>query len=82
MTSGTSCGTSGAIRVLIADDQQMVRQGFTVLLNAQPFSVVCNKGKVAIAHNGTSPMPTNCAPTWAAAAPSSRRPAIPKSFST
>ncbi|MFI5572286.1 response regulator [Streptomyces sp. NPDC051740] len=24
------------IRVLIADDQQMVRQGFTVLLNAQP----------------------------------------------
>ncbi|MEU2440922.1 response regulator [Streptomyces rubradiris] len=30
MTSGT-----GSIRVLIADDQQMVRQGFTVLLNAQ-----------------------------------------------
>jgi DNA-binding NarL/FixJ family response regulator len=28
--------TSGTIRVLIADDQQMVRQGFTVLLNAQP----------------------------------------------
>ncbi|MFI1533637.1 response regulator [Streptomyces anandii] len=28
--------TSGSIRVLIADDQQMVRQGFTVLLNAQP----------------------------------------------
>jgi DNA-binding NarL/FixJ family response regulator len=27
--------TSGTIRVLIADDQQMVRQGFTVLLNAQ-----------------------------------------------
>ena len=26
--------------------------GDTVLLNAQPFSVVCNKGKVAIAHNG------------------------------
>ncbi|MFI1764435.1 response regulator [Streptomyces sp. NPDC020800] len=30
MTSG------GTIRVLIADDQQMVRQGFTVLLNTQP----------------------------------------------
>ncbi|GHB50520.1 DNA-binding response regulator [Streptomyces viridiviolaceus] len=28
--------TSGPIRVLIADDQQMVRQGFTVLLNTQP----------------------------------------------
>ncbi|WP_406373447.1 response regulator transcription factor [Streptomyces sp. NBC_00647] len=27
---------SGTIRVLIADDQQMVRQGFTVLLNTQP----------------------------------------------
>ncbi|AKN70419.1 LuxR family transcriptional regulator [Streptomyces sp. PBH53] len=31
MTSGT-----GSIRVLIADDQQMVRQGFTVLLDTQP----------------------------------------------
>jgi DNA-binding NarL/FixJ family response regulator len=28
--------TTGTIRVLIADDQQMVRQGFTVLLNTQP----------------------------------------------
>jgi DNA-binding NarL/FixJ family response regulator len=28
--------TSGTIRVLIADDQQMVRQGFTVLLDTQP----------------------------------------------
>jgi amidophosphoribosyltransferase len=26
--------------------------GDTVLLNAQPFSVVCNKGKIAVAHNG------------------------------
>jgi amidophosphoribosyltransferase len=26
--------------------------GDTVLLNAQPFSVSCNKGKVAVAHNG------------------------------
>ncbi|WP_256640691.1 response regulator [Streptomyces murinus] len=31
MTSG-----AGPIRVLIADDQEMVRQGFTVLLDAQP----------------------------------------------
>ena len=28
--------TSGPIRVLIADDQQMVRQGFSVLLNTKP----------------------------------------------
>ncbi|MFJ6729539.1 MULTISPECIES: response regulator [unclassified Streptomyces] len=28
--------TSGTVRVLIADDQQMVRQGFTVLLDARP----------------------------------------------
>ncbi|SDO55438.1 two component transcriptional regulator, LuxR family [Streptomyces sp. cf386] len=28
--------TSGTIRVLIADDQQMVRQGFSVLLNTKP----------------------------------------------
>jgi DNA-binding NarL/FixJ family response regulator len=28
--------TSGTIRVLIADDQQMVRQGFTVLLDIKP----------------------------------------------
>ncbi|AYN40255.1 DNA-binding response regulator [Streptomyces dangxiongensis] len=28
--------TSGSIRVLIADDQQMVRQGFTVLLDTKP----------------------------------------------
>src|SRR5471030_992172 len=26
--------------------------GDTVLLNAQPFSVFCNKGKLAVAHNG------------------------------
>src|SRR2546427_2332239 len=26
--------------------------GDTVILNAQPFSVACNKGKLAIAHNG------------------------------
>jgi amidophosphoribosyltransferase len=26
--------------------------GDTVLLNAQPFSVMCNKGRVAVAHNG------------------------------
>src|SRR5207302_5423784 len=26
--------------------------GDTVVLNAQPFSVACNKGKIAVAHNG------------------------------
>ena len=26
--------------------------GDTVLLNAQPFSVICNKGPIAVAHNG------------------------------
>src|SRR5271154_4061244 len=26
--------------------------GDTVLLNAQPFSVSCNKGRIAVAHNG------------------------------
>src|ERR1700739_4998874 len=26
--------------------------GATVLLNAQPFSVACNKGHIAVAHNG------------------------------
>jgi amidophosphoribosyltransferase len=26
--------------------------GDTALLNAQPFSVACNKGKIAVAHNG------------------------------
>lgn len=26
--------------------------GDTVLLNAQPFSVACNKGRLAVAHNG------------------------------
>ncbi|MFJ4486772.1 response regulator [Streptomyces longwoodensis] len=34
--SPASSPTAGTIRVLIADDQQMVRQGFTVLLNAYP----------------------------------------------
>ncbi|MEU6220606.1 response regulator transcription factor [Streptomyces sp. NPDC047022] len=44
--------TSGTIRVLIADDQMMVRQGFTVLLNAQPGIEVVGQavdGKDAIA---------------------------------
>ncbi|MFR9790030.1 response regulator [Streptomyces sp. MB22_4] len=47
MTSG-----AGAIRVLIADDQEMVRQGFTVLLNAQPGIVVVGQavdGREAVA---------------------------------
>ncbi|MGW0998498.1 response regulator [Streptomyces sp. NPDC002520] len=50
MTSGT-----GPIRVLIADDQQMVRQGFTVLLNTQPDIEVIGQavdGRDAIAKVG------------------------------
>ncbi|MEU4039618.1 response regulator transcription factor [Streptomyces collinus] len=31
-----TAGSAGVIRVLVADDQQMVRQGFTVLLNTKP----------------------------------------------
>ncbi|MGW1159189.1 response regulator [Streptomyces sp. NPDC002513] len=44
--------TSGSIRVLIADDQTVVRQGFTVLLDAQPDIEVVGQaehGKDAIA---------------------------------
>jgi DNA-binding NarL/FixJ family response regulator len=44
--------TSSTIRVLIADDQMMVRQGFTVLLNAKPDIEVVGQavdGKDAIA---------------------------------
>jgi glutamine phosphoribosylpyrophosphate amidotransferase len=53
--------------------------GDTVLLNAQPFSVVCNKGRVAVAHNGniTNAGP-NCAPNWGRRARFSRRRAIPR----
>ena len=53
--------------------------GDTVLLNAQPFSVACNKGKIAVAHNGNI---TNAAElrarTGSATARSSRRRATPK----
>ncbi|UXY36910.1 response regulator [Streptomyces albidocamelliae] len=47
--------TSGPIRVLIADDQQMVRQGFTVLLNTKPDIEVIGQavdGRDAIAKVG------------------------------
>ena len=57
--------------------------GDTVLLNAQPFSVVCNKGKVAIAHNGNITNATELrARSGAPRRRSSRRPAIPKSSCT
>ncbi|RSN45385.1 DNA-binding response regulator [Streptomyces sp. WAC 04229] len=36
MTTSSASSDGRVIRVLIADDQQMVRQGFTVLLNTQP----------------------------------------------
>jgi DNA-binding NarL/FixJ family response regulator len=44
------------IRVVIADDQGMVRSGFSVLLNAQPDIQVVGEaanGKEAVAHAGT-----------------------------
>ncbi|MFC9093587.1 response regulator [Streptomyces sp. NPDC057072] len=44
--------TSSTVRVLIADDQMMVRQGFTVLLNARPGIEVVGQavdGKEAVA---------------------------------
>ncbi|WP_316770982.1 response regulator transcription factor [Streptomyces sasae] len=36
ISSDNSRSSGSPVRVVIADDQQMVRQGFTVLLNAQP----------------------------------------------
>ena len=57
--------------------------GDTVLLNAQPFSVACNKGRVAVAHNGNITNAARAArATWSGAAPSSRPPATPKSSCT
>ena len=38
--------------------------GDTVLLNAQPFSVACNKGRVAVAHNGNITNATELRATW------------------
>jgi amidophosphoribosyltransferase len=38
--------------------------GDTVLLNAQPFSVACNKGRSRWRTTATSPTPPNCAPNW------------------
>ncbi|MFE2062228.1 response regulator [Streptomyces sp. NPDC059467] len=36
ISSDNSRSSGSPVRVVVADDQQMVRQGFTVLLNAQP----------------------------------------------
>ena len=49
------------IRVLVADDQGMVRSGFSILLNAQPDIEV-----VGEAVNGQRPSPgsPNWGPTW------------------
>ena len=57
--------------------------GDSALLNAQPIMVECNKGKIALAHNGNI---TNAhevrAATRTVRVPSFRPPAIPKSSST
>ena len=46
--------------------------------NAQPFSVHCNKGRIAVAHNGNITNAAELRARLEAAAPSSRPPAIPK----
>ena len=38
--------------------------GDTVLLNAQPFSVACNKGRIAVAHNGNITNAAELRATW------------------
>jgi amidophosphoribosyltransferase len=52
--------------------------GDTVLLNAQPFSVACNKGKIAVAHNGNITNAGELRRELERAGPFSRRPATPK----
>jgi len=48
--------------------------GDTAILNAQPFAVTCNKGRIAVAHNGNIVNAMN----WARAAPFFRLPATPR----
>ena len=50
------------IRVLIVDDQMMVREGFSVLLGAMPDIEVV--GEAVNGRRGHRPGPPRCGPTW------------------
>ena len=48
-TPGVICSLPGELAI---GHTRYSTAGDTVLLNAQPFSVACNRGRIAIAHNG------------------------------
>ena len=56
--------------------------GDSALLNAQPIMVECNKGRIALAHNGNLINAQRFARSWSRPDRSSRPPATPKSSST
>ena len=53
--------------------------GDSALLNAQPIQVDCNKGRIAIAHNGNLVNPPKFVSVLSWPDQSSRHPATPKS---
>ena len=56
--------------------------GDSALLNAQPIMVDCNKGQMALAHNGNLVNAAELRLAWNVMAPSSRPTATPKSSFT